>query len=96
VRVSYLKQQITQITKDRDEFEKMLRMEREKKDEYIKKADAHEKRCLDAESEVLMHRKRTATYEEKYARMRRQVYDLETEQDEIVQEKNLSVALVQK
>lgn len=57
-RVTYLKQQVTAVQKERDESERLCNIEREQRETYMKKLELTERRCLDAEKELGLIKKR--------------------------------------
>ena len=48
-RVSYLKQQVTVVQKERDEIERLFNNEKEQRETYMKKLELSERRCSDTE-----------------------------------------------
>jgi hypothetical protein len=47
--VAYLKQQVSAANKERDEFERVCKIERDLKDRYVKRADIAEKKHVEAQ-----------------------------------------------
>jgi hypothetical protein len=80
LRLDYLKVQVTQLGKERDEFERVCRHERELKEEYLGKLGLAERRMLEAQQEAEGHRRRTERFEEEQLRLRRQLYKAEQEE----------------
>jgi chromosome segregation ATPase len=94
--VAYLKQQVSAANKERDEFERVCKIERDLKDQYVKRADIAEKKYTEAQHEVAQHRKKTEQYEDEASRLRRRIYNLENEKEETSDQKNLELAKLQR
>ena len=94
-RVTYLKQQVTAVQKERDESERLCHIEREQRETYMKKLELTERRCLDAEQELGLIRKRVKDFDEESARYRRRIFNLETEHDEMQGHKNMEIVKLQ-
>jgi len=56
LRVSFFKQKLQICEKEKDELEKSIKKEREKKEEFLKKSNMMEKRCIEAQAELVSHR----------------------------------------
>ena len=85
-----------QVVKERDEFEKICRGEREQKDQLLRKAETADKRCIEAQVELQNHRKKTYMYDEELARLKRKVYELEEDKVERTESRKAEIGRLQR
>ena len=78
-RVAYLKQKVHILEKEKEEFDKCFKKEKEQKEEYYKRANLMEKRSLEAQAELVVHRQRTHKLEEECKRLERKLRELNNE-----------------
>lgn len=83
IRVSYLKQKLQIQEKEKEELDKVYKKEKDHKDEYFKKANVMEKKCLEAQAELLSHRQKTDRYEQEQKRLEDKLRKLEMEYSEM-------------
>eukprot|EP00347_Sterkiella_histriomuscorum_P015980 403354962 len=82
MRISYLMQKLQISEKEREELERKIKLESDQKKEYNKKANIMEKRCLEAQAELLSHRQKTYTFEDERKRLEKQIRDVSGEYQE--------------
>ncbi len=67
------------MEREKEEFDRCFKKEKEQKEEYFKKANIMEKRCFEAQAELVVHRQRTHKNDETQKKLEQKVRELQNE-----------------
>ena len=70
------------LEKEKEEFDKVFKKEKEQKEEYFKKSNIMEKRCLEAQAELLIHRQKTHKFDEDHKKLEKKLREVQNEYSE--------------
>ena len=91
-----MKQQNTALTKDKDEFERAWKREREEKEGLSRRVEIAERRLIEATQEVGNHRLKSGAFEEEVRVLRRRIFSLEQDREELRDKGTLEVSKLQR
>jgi predicted nucleic acid-binding Zn-ribbon protein len=91
-----VKQQNTALTKDKDEFERAWKREREEKEGLSRRVEIAERRLIEATQEVGNHRLKSGAFEEEVRVLRRRIFSLEQDREELRDKGTLEVSKLQR
>lgn len=96
LRVEYLKQQNTGLQRDKEEFERVWRRERDEREALARRVEVAERRLVEAAQEVGSHRLKSAAFEEEVRQLRRRLFSLEQDREEARDKAGLEVSRLQR
>jgi predicted membrane chloride channel (bestrophin family) len=82
VRVQYMKQKLHIQEREKEDMEKAFLRERGEKDKFIERANNLEKRCLEAQAELVIHRQKTLRLEGEKKDLEKNFREMEISTDE--------------